>query len=177
MPTMPSTTRSGASRGASVTVRPPARVRAASPPLCGLSDSNHALTRHPRRDSIAPAYSASPPLSPLPTSSTTRAPYAVPSRSSTALASPAAARCISAPSGNRAISARSAARTCSTVCALLMPPTLATPPVSPAAPGKPGTCDAHGPLTGAHVGPLASQVTRYPADRVFRPGPHTAYLG
>ena len=44
-----------------------------------------------------------------------------PSRSSTAYASPAAARCISAPSGSRAISAASAARTCSTVCALLMP--------------------------------------------------------
>ena len=52
-------------------------------------------------------------------------PYARPSRSSTALASPAAARCISAPSGSVAISAASAARTCSTVCALLMPVTLA----------------------------------------------------
>ncbi len=69
----------------------------------------------PRRASRAPAYKASPPLSPLPTSSTTRLPYTRPSTSAHTTASPAAARCISAPSGNRAISSRSAALTVSTL--------------------------------------------------------------
>ena len=83
-----------------MTTRPPASVSAASPASCGLSDSSHALTRTPRRASSAPAYNASPPLSPPPTSRSTCAPYARPSISSTAFASPAAARCMSAPSGS-----------------------------------------------------------------------------
>ena len=61
---------------------PPARRRssAASPPSCVRSGpSSTAVDPAPRRASRAPAYSASPPLSPLPTSSTTRAPYTRPS--------------------------------------------------------------------------------------------------
>ena len=106
IPTIPSTTTSGRVpedalwRGAGHTT-PPAPRRAASPASWTLSDSSQASTAQPRRASSTPAYSASPPLSPEPTSSRTRRPYADPSRSSTAYASPAAARCISAPSGRR----------------------------------------------------------------------------
>ena len=63
---------------------------------------------------------ASPPLSPLPASTTTRAPYTRPSRRAQVAARPAAARCMSAPSGRRAISACSAARTFATSCACLI---------------------------------------------------------
>ena len=100
--------------------RRPAARRA--PRSCTFDESSTASTAAPRRASIAPAHSASPPLSPAPTSSSTRAAYTEPSRSAIATASPVAARCISAPSGSRAISSASAARTCSTVCALRMRP-------------------------------------------------------
>ena len=75
--------------------RAPGRARAAAP-----------SREHPARASRAPAYSASPPLLPAPTSSITRAPYTDPSSCAHCAASPAAARCISAPSGSRAISVR-----------------------------------------------------------------------
>ncbi len=117
IPTIPSITTSGL-RG-SATTRPPAWCRAAKPSRCGFSESSNASTCTPRRASTAPAYRASPPLSPEPTSSNTRRPYAEPSRSRTAYARPCAARCIRAPSGSSASSASSAARTCSTVCACL----------------------------------------------------------
>lgn len=80
-----------------------------------------ALPEQYGRDAGCPAgragrrlHSVSPPLSPLPTSSTTLAPYTRGSNPAQAAASPAAARCIRAPSGRRALSAASAARTVST---------------------------------------------------------------
>ena len=80
-----------------------------------------ASTAAPRLASRAPAKSASPPLSPLPASTTTLEPGTFPTRPALTDASPAAARCISAPGGNCAIRACSAARTLRTWCAYLIP--------------------------------------------------------
>ncbi len=98
--------------------RPPAPTSALAPSACIRAPARRAVTDAPLRASRSPAYSASPPLSPVPARTTTRAPYTPPalSRSSPAQteASPAAARCMSAPSGTCAINAASAARTLET---------------------------------------------------------------
>jgi hypothetical protein len=82
IPTIPSMTKSpGSERSGPELVEvtpeetiPPAAFRAPTPPACARSDNSHASTRAPRRASSAPAYNASPPLSPLPTSRTIRRP-------------------------------------------------------------------------------------------------------
>ena len=76
MPSRPSMIRSAramACRRSPVT-RPPAARSAAVPPAWAFGPAVIAVTAAPRRASRAPAYSASPPLSPLPASTTTRAP-------------------------------------------------------------------------------------------------------
>nr|MCF0098861.1 hypothetical protein [Streptomyces sp. MH191] len=138
MPTMPSTTRrarrSGGPASSGAAVVPPARRRAARPPGWTRSgDSRTAVTPAPRAASRAPAYRASPPLSPLPTRRTTRAPYTRPRSWAQAVASPAAARCMRVPSGSRSMSARSAVLTVSTLYAVRMAPSL--PRVRPASRG------------------------------------------
>ena len=63
------------SRPASAPVtRPPAARSPAVPPAWAFGPAVIAVTAAPRRASSAPAYRASPPLSPLPASTTTRAP-------------------------------------------------------------------------------------------------------
>ena len=64
--------------------RPPTGARRDPAAWAFAGASSSASTATPRRASSAPAYNASPPLSPDPTSSSTRAPYARPRRSSTA---------------------------------------------------------------------------------------------
>src|SRR5919197_1493009 len=117
MPTMPSTTRSirwGRSSVASIT-RPPPRHSAPSPPRWTFSgESSSAVTAAPRLASRAPAYRASPPLSPDPTSTSTAEPYTRGRRRAQRRARPAAARCINVPGGSFAMSAASASRTVST---------------------------------------------------------------
>ncbi len=123
IPRMPSTTRSypdaaGGWWSASATNRPPAASRASRPAECGLPRQLTALTAAPRRASRAAANSASPPLLPGPTSTSTRAPYTAP-RPPRSIAPPfaataAAARCIRASTPCSAMAASSRARTCST---------------------------------------------------------------
>src|SRR5680860_34421 len=122
IPKMPSTTTSGWWASATTTVRPPAARSASRPARCIFEERSTASTAAPRRASMAPAHSASPPLSPGPMSSSTLAAYTLPRRSEMATARPVAARCIRTPSGRSAISPASAARTCSTVCALRIRP-------------------------------------------------------
>ncbi len=96
------------------TSRPPASTSACQPPRWYDSAPRHTHTRTPVVASIAPAYSASPPLLPGPTRSSTLRDRFTSSSTSTS-ASPLAARCINSPSGSTAIWAASAARTCSAV--------------------------------------------------------------
>ena len=74
MPTMPSTTTSGACPSSGVHQPPPAASSAASPASWWLDPRSSTSTATPRRRSSAPAYNASPPLSPEPTRSSTRRP-------------------------------------------------------------------------------------------------------
>ena len=119
IPTTPSITRSVAA-GTDCTTRPPARWNAASPFLCVFSGlSSTAAAPAPRRHRNVDAHSASPPLSPDPTTAQMRRPATPPVRAissrATAMDSGYAARRISAPSGRLASSGASAARIASTV--------------------------------------------------------------
>ncbi|CNH15252.1 Uncharacterised protein [Mycobacterium tuberculosis] len=114
MPTTPSMTRSVAAE-TFCTILPPALVNAANPLRCvrsGLSSTASAAA--PRRRRKVAAHSASPPLSPEPTTAHTRRPATPPVRRASSqmisLASPNAARRISAPSGRLASSGASASR-------------------------------------------------------------------
>ena len=76
MPSRPSMIRSARAMASarSPVTRPPAARRSAVPPSWAFGPAVIAVTAAPRRASRAPAYRASPPLSPLPASTTTRAP-------------------------------------------------------------------------------------------------------
>ena len=178
IPTIPSSTTSGGAASSAATTRPPAARSAATPSSWALSESSTASTPAPRRASSAPAYSASPPLSPAPTSSSTRAPYTPPSRSATATASPDAARCISVPSGTRAIRSASAARTCSTVCACLTPRTLSRRPVGDVRPKSAERAETYAPgAPSGHRRRATSTDRRARPRRTSRPlGAISSYL-
>ena len=112
MPTTPSITRSVAA-GTVSAMRPPAARNAASAlgwALSGLSRTAQAPA--PRRFSSVAAHSASPPLSPEPTTAHTVRPLTVPSSRMIAVVSPNAARRISTPSGSEASNGASASRIC-----------------------------------------------------------------
>ncbi len=118
MPTTPSMTRSVVAATFS-TMRPPALRNAASPlrwARSGLSSTASAAA--PRRSRKVAAHSASPPLSPEPTTAHTRRPTTPPVRSVSSLrisvASPNAARFIKAPSGRLANNGASASRIAAT---------------------------------------------------------------
>ena len=77
MPSRPSMIRSApamASPASAPVTRPPAARSSAVPPAWAFGPAAIAVTAAPRRASRAPAYRASPPLSPLPARTTTRAP-------------------------------------------------------------------------------------------------------
>src|SRR5699024_6764812 len=81
IPSSPSTIRSAPNRSVSSSsdsvkarTRPPAARSAAAPSSCRRDPAVSAHTTAPRAARDAPAYRASPPLSPLPTMSTTREP-------------------------------------------------------------------------------------------------------
>ena len=123
MPTTPSTITSAdliatfTGLSSVVRMRAPARRTAASPPAwvrSGLSST--AVTCMPRRRRYAPAYRASPPLLPDPTSSTTRRPGCGDgTRSDTSAATANDARRIRVSSPSRSRAMASTARICSTV--------------------------------------------------------------
>src|SRR4051794_31055362 len=170
-PTVPSTTRSAPASSAPPSsgsaCRPPAASNAASPCSCTAAPSRTASTRAPLRASRAPAHSASPPLLPAPTSSTTRDPVTRPrrARSSPAhtAASPAAARCMRAPDGVRARSRSSAARTSATLHARSHPSS-----TSPRLPARvlTGGCFAQPrPTSGSRRSAVAEQSSRGRARR------------
>ncbi len=119
-------------RRTSATTRPPCVTSAARPAAWAAIRAAPPRPGHPVGRAAHPAYRASPPLSPEPTSSSTRRavhPVRAGRRPRSPARRPPAAS--ARPRAACASNAASAARTCSTVCARLMPPIMLSRSTAP----------------------------------------------